>query len=455
MITLANIRRAIYCINKRLDLLEGGGISGGNNSIQELQNKVSTLESLISEGNNPTQAIDKFNEIVAFLDSIKNTETLSGIIRAIQQDIGSIQNSLPTVMGGSGSGHKSGLVPDPGATAGTTKYLREDGTWTVPSDNTTPESIGFGYGVCSIAGTTAAKEVSISNFILTKYGIVTVFFTNAILSQNSTLNVNSTGAKAIKLYGSQLNPDVVRARTTVVLQYDGTDWNIISMSEDESNQPDSALWVDMGLPSGVKWAKKFIDVTQQDGFAASEYQYECSYFSWGNIDAHNPTGANKFNPWTWGGVNSSSPYFNGQVYGETMGCKLTADTSLSHDAARANLGSPWRVPTKDEFVELFDNCDFVDSEDNIIESTVANKLITMNSVVGIRLKSKVNGNFLFFACTGQGSGYDLGQVGTSVYCWSSTYIDEKFAYFLRAHSGGYNEQNYATKSYAMTIRPVI
>lgn len=33
---------------------------------------------------------------------------------------------------GSGSSHAHGLVPDPGATAGTTKYLREDGTWAVP-----------------------------------------------------------------------------------------------------------------------------------------------------------------------------------------------------------------------------------------------------------------------------------------------------------------------------------
>jgi hypothetical protein len=32
-------------------------------------------------------------------------------------------------MVGSGAGHQAGLVPDPGATAGTTKFLREDGTW--------------------------------------------------------------------------------------------------------------------------------------------------------------------------------------------------------------------------------------------------------------------------------------------------------------------------------------
>lgn len=36
----------------------------------------------------------------------------------------------------SGSGAKSGLVPAPSTTAGTTKYLREDGTWTVPPNTT-------------------------------------------------------------------------------------------------------------------------------------------------------------------------------------------------------------------------------------------------------------------------------------------------------------------------------
>lgn len=36
------------------------------------------------------------------------------------------------VFGPSGSTHAPGIVPDPGATAGTTHYLREDGTWDVP-----------------------------------------------------------------------------------------------------------------------------------------------------------------------------------------------------------------------------------------------------------------------------------------------------------------------------------
>jgi len=52
-----------------------------------------------------------------------NATTLNGAVNAAQ---------LP-VFGGSGSSHAPGAVPDPGATAGTTRYLREDGSWAAVS----------------------------------------------------------------------------------------------------------------------------------------------------------------------------------------------------------------------------------------------------------------------------------------------------------------------------------
>lgn len=45
------------------------------------------------------------------------------------------------VMGASGASHAAGIVPDPGATAGTTKYLREDGTWSTPPGTATSASV--------------------------------------------------------------------------------------------------------------------------------------------------------------------------------------------------------------------------------------------------------------------------------------------------------------------------
>ena len=64
--------------------------------------------------------------------------------------------------------------------------------------------LGFGYGVCSTAGATAAKTVSITNFVLTPSSVFAVNFENAFTASNPTLSVNGSAAKAIKLYGSAM-----------------------------------------------------------------------------------------------------------------------------------------------------------------------------------------------------------------------------------------------------------
>ena len=56
--------------------------------LETLAGKVKALESLMSEdAENPTAAIDKFNEIVAFLNNISNTQSLEGIISGINDSI--------------------------------------------------------------------------------------------------------------------------------------------------------------------------------------------------------------------------------------------------------------------------------------------------------------------------------------------------------------------------------
>ena len=66
------------------------------------------------------------------------------------------------VFGASGVSHSKGAVPDPGATAGSTRYLREDGTWVVPagggSGGSAGGALGIGtgsFGSAPIAGATA------------------------------------------------------------------------------------------------------------------------------------------------------------------------------------------------------------------------------------------------------------------------------------------------------------
>ena len=64
----------------------------------------------------------------------KSGETLTVKINGTEK---SLTNTTYSNFVKSGSGAAAGLVPAPSTTAGTTKYLREDGTWQTPPDNNT------------------------------------------------------------------------------------------------------------------------------------------------------------------------------------------------------------------------------------------------------------------------------------------------------------------------------
>ena len=210
--------------------------------------------------------------------------------------------------------------------------------------------------------------------------------------------------------------------------------------------PASDLYVDMGLPSGLMWARKNIDITQQNGFAASEYQYECSFFSWGNIAGHNPVSNSAFD-YNWGSGNDGP-------YADTPGAALTGNIPPSYDAARAACGAPWRMPLSTEFQELFDNSDFIDADGNTIASSTTNKLTAVNGITGIRLKSKINGNVLFFPCAGYGSGTSWSNRGSYGYYWSSSLNSATYGRTLNFGSGGVGPQYGNYRFYGFAVRAV-
>ena len=95
-------------------------------------------------------------------------------------------------------------------------------------------------------------------------------------------------------------------------------------------------YVDLGL--SVKWSSGFMAYNSETQSYEIGQQTNGSNvtFSWGNI----------------------TPYQSGEVYSNTPGGQLTSDISsgsTTYDAARANLGSPWRMPTYTEIQELWNN----------------------------------------------------------------------------------------------------
>jgi hypothetical protein len=62
-----------------------------------------------------------------------NATTITGGVSGAAITSGTVSAARLPVFGPSGTSHAAGIVPDPGATAGATHYLREDGTWSVPA----------------------------------------------------------------------------------------------------------------------------------------------------------------------------------------------------------------------------------------------------------------------------------------------------------------------------------
>lgn len=317
-------------------------------------------------------------------------------------------------------------------------------------------AISLGYGLCTTGTYVKDKVVTIPNFMLLQNGVINVLFTTPINTEHSTLNVSLTGAKPIRILGQDLPAGAVKAQSYATLAYDGEAWNIVNLFHPDSSFDPAGLVIDMGLSSGVKWAARDIDLTKPGGFCDTPFVYEKSFFSWGNIDGYNPMNNSFAGVYNWGAANKQEPWYDGQVYGNTKGATLTSDITTDEvfDVARANLGSPWRMPTDTEFKELFDNCIYIDASGTEVPTGTKDKRVTVNGIVGLYLQSKTNGNRLFFACSGYGNGTSWYARGSSGFYWSASFSSVRYARYLYFSSDGVYPQYYYNRCLGFAVRPV-
>lgn len=124
-----------------------------------------------------------------------------------------VTGELPTSHGGTGrtDGKAVGLV-----TKRTIDGVSFDGTADITH-----------FGSCSTEAATAAKVVSVPNFVLATGAEVTVRFTVTNTAASPTLNVNSTGAKAIVYRNAAISAGYLAANRVYKFVYDGTNYELI------------------------------------------------------------------------------------------------------------------------------------------------------------------------------------------------------------------------------------
>ena len=170
------------------------------------------------------------------------------------------------------------------------------------------------------------------------------------------------------------------------------------MNNEKSELANGQLYVDLGLPSGLQWAKCNVGADKE-----TDYGY---YFQWGEIESHDNGIPCDWANYKYGDGWNFSKYNTLTSYGETPDGKTTLD--FEDDAARANMGGDWRMPTKDEFQELLDN--------------TTNEWVTNfnGSRVNGRKFTGSNGNYIFIPASDSRSVYSSRSQGYDGYIWSSS-----------------------------------
>jgi hypothetical protein len=198
---------------------------------------------------------------------------------------------------------------------------------------------------------------------------------------------------------------------------------------DNSKTINRHYFVDLGLPSGLLWAET-------------------------NVGA--ATAADDGNYYAWGETKPKETYdWSTYRYG-TSSSDLTKYTSTDNksildnedDAAYANWGSPCRMPSQSEFVELRNT-------DNCTWTWTSKTTLLKDTINGYEVTSKKNGNNIFLPASGNRgeSAHDYrGLLGDY---WSSS-LDNyttSYAYFLYFNKGGQGFGN-LLRYVGRSVRPV-
>ena len=167
--------------------------------------------------------------------------------------------------------------------------------------------------------------------------------------------------------------------------------------------------VDLGL--SVKWATCNVGATKPEDYG--------DYYAWGETT-----------------TKTSYTYVNSKTMEKSMG-DIGGDSR--YDAATANWGSGWRLPTESEFQELLDNCTWT--------------WTTRDGVNGNEVKSKKNGNSIFLPAAGYYDGDTPNGQGSYGYYLSSTPYGTYRAYSLFFY-GVRHEKGWGYRYSGRSVRPV-
>lgn len=207
-------------------------------------------------------------------------------------------------------------------------------------------------------------------------------------------------------------------------------------------------YVDLGLPSGTKWATCNVGATKPEEYGA--------YFAWGETKSKDVYDETTYKYITFNKKNQvvleteKSDQLGWNMYfcrkyciNEDDGIVDSLSTLLPEDdAATVNWGSEWRMPTFEELSELWRYCE--------------RSLTEQNGVFGAKFTGK-NGNSIFLPAAGSRKGSEHWRAAFGGLYWSSSLNEESsisahYLEFLKTKHGTFYNVN---RTEGLPVRAVL
>ena len=185
-------------------------------------------------------------------------------------------------------------------------------------------------------------------------------------------------------------------------------------------------WIDLGLPSGIKWATCNVGAGNPEDYG--------NYYAWGEVlpKADYSLATYKY---ANGASDKLTKYCNKANYGDNGFTDNKTTLEPEDDAAYFNWGGSWRMPTDAEWTELREQCTWT--------------WTTQNGIHGYRVASKTNSNSIFLPVTFYFYDYVIG------YYWSSSlYENYPDGAWGLCFGSGRVRRYYGLRSYGQSVRPV-
>lgn len=302
--------------------------------------------------------------------------------------------------------------------------------WKLVGDSNHTDISSTYLGITTIAK--ASRTISWSSYPSSLYvgSNGTLSATASAGSSDGTISYSSSNSSKASVSGSTVTAVASGTCTIYASISEGT--NYLSASTSYTLSVVALPYVDLGLPSGKKWAVGNLVKDSQGNYSIGDETDWGTYISWGNIDGHNE---------------GEGYNFKSTNYNSTPGARVAANipsNDAQHDICLAKLGSPWHLPTKEDFQELYDSTD---------SEWVADYNGT--GVAGRKFMKKTDHSvYVFFPASGNYDNTSLNRRGSGGYYWSSSWYSSSSAYSLYFSSSYMNPHNNNDRYRGFTVRPV-